>query len=307
MPTTPALRTLEPGAYFGATESLYERAGLHIAQTCFAPNLVIPPHEHANPFFCFVLAGRGTRSWDAQSGDEAAMHLTLFPAEVPHANCWYGAGGRVLHVEFADRWLKELGAQQSVLKQPGDFSAGAPIWFAKRLTEELQSPDVATPLAAEGLVLELLAACARTRLQDDKGRAPRWLSRVREQLHDRLNDRMFGGSTNGLKGRRANGSAASSDANYSIEALARSVDVSADHLARVFRRHHGCTIGEYLRRLKIDFARRQLIQSDESIANIAAAAGFVDQSHFTRQFRSHTGYTPAHFRALHGKDRLRAK
>ncbi|MGA7777240.1 MAG: hypothetical protein WCA85_05955 [Paraburkholderia sp.] len=88
------LRVLEPGDYFGATAQQYSDSGISIVETHFATDLIIPEHEHVNPFFCFVLDGHGTRSWSTRRGTAGPMSLTLFPAGVPHANCWYGAGGR---------------------------------------------------------------------------------------------------------------------------------------------------------------------------------------------------------------------
>lgn len=276
------LRKLEAGIYHGSTTHLFDRGGLSIADTRFAADLVIPPHEHSNAFFCFVLDGHGTRSWPARTGDEAKMHLTLFPAEMAHANCWYGAGGRVLHVEFARTWLERLDAQSGLLDRPRDFARGGPVWLARRISEELQHPDDVTPLAVEGLVLELLAACARSPSGTLARPAPKWLEDTRAQLNDRLAERI------------------------SLSELAGSARVSADHLARTFRRYHGCTIGEYLRDLRIDFARRALEHTTQSLAAIAAAAGFADQSHLTKAFRSKMGLTPAQYRTKCRTDRFRS-
>lgn len=277
------LRKLEAGAYHGSTTHLFEREGLSIANTRFAADLVIPPHEHSNAFFCFVLGGHGTRSWSARAGDEAKMDLTLFPAQMPHANCWYGAGGHVLHVEFARIWLERLDAQAKLLDRPRDFVRGSPVWLASRLADELRHPDDATPLAAEGLVLELLAACARSPASPLSRPAPKWLENTRAQLHDRLAERV------------------------SLSELARSAGVSADHLARVFRRYHGCTIGEYLRDIRTDAARRALKRTRQSLASIAAVTGFADQSHLTRVFHRKMGLTPAQYRAMCRTDQSRSK
>jgi AraC-like DNA-binding protein len=67
----------------------------------------------------------------------------------------------------------------------------------------------------------------------------------------------------------------------------------------VFRQHQGVTIGAYLRELRIEAARRQLSSSEQSLSEIAANAGFSDQSHFSRLFRAATGHTPAAYRRLH--------
>ena len=61
--------------------------------------------------------------------------------------------------------------------------------------------------------------------------------------------------------------------------------------------NYGRTIGEYVRRLRIERAARELSHGGSPIAAIGLRAGFFDQSHFSRVFRDHTGLTPAAFRA----------
>jgi AraC-like DNA-binding protein len=67
-------------------------------------------------------------------------------------------------------------------------------------------------------------------------------------------------------------------------------------LARAFRRRYHCTMGDYVRRQRIERAKQQLRNSRARLAEIAAANGFADQSHFSRLFRHYTGMTPSHFR-----------
>jgi AraC family transcriptional regulator len=74
--------------------------------------------------------------------------------------------------------------------------------------------------------------------------------------------------------------------------------VHAAHLARVFRKFKGCTIGDYVRGLRVQHACRRISGSDDSLADIALAAGFSDQSHLSRTFKQHTGMLPSQFRNL---------
>lgn len=67
--------------------------------------------------------------------------------------------------------------------------------------------------------------------------------------------------------------------------------------ARTFNRHYHTSVGEYLRRLRLEAAARDLVDSEASIAEIAAGLGFFDQSHFTRLFKRWTGLTPMQARA----------
>jgi AraC family transcriptional regulator len=69
------------------------------------------------------------------------------------------------------------------------------------------------------------------------------------------------------------------------------------HLARTFRRYYHCSPGEYVRRLRLESATRELCASDASLIEIALAAGYCDQSHFSKSFKRHTGMSPARFRA----------
>ena len=82
----------------------------------------------------------------------------------------------------------------------------------------------------------------------------------------------------------------------SLGALAQAVGVHPVTLARGFRRTYGCSVGEYLRHLRIVEAARQLHDTDLPLASIATSAGFADQSHFSNVFKQQTGLSPSAFR-----------
>jgi len=77
------------------------------------------------------------------------------------------------------------------------------------------------------------------------------------------------------------------------------VGIHPVHLAREFRRHYQCTIGEYVRRLKVEYACLQISVSEASLHQIALAAGFFDQSHFARTFKQIMGVTPGNYRRFY--------
>ncbi|HMF57435.1 MAG TPA: AraC family transcriptional regulator [Pyrinomonadaceae bacterium] len=133
--------------------------------------------------------------------------------------------------------------------------------------------DAAATLALESLALELLAiASRRSGSQKHHRDAPLWLRSVRDALHDRFKEQ------------------------FSIGELSAFARVHPVYLARAFRAYYSCTPGMYLRRLRIEWASRQLTDSERPLSEIAQDAGFYDQSHFTRAFKQATGLTPAQFR-----------
>ena len=60
--------------------------------------------------------------------------------------------------------------------------------------------------------------------------------------------------------------------------------------------HANRSPGEYVRRLRVEIACQRLASSDMPLAEIALAAGFSDQSHFTKTFRHYNGMTPGEYR-----------
>jgi AraC-like DNA-binding protein len=93
----------------------------------------------------------------------------------------------------------------------------------------------------------------------------------------------------------------------SLASLARSLDWTPAHLSRAFRKQVGMPPYAYLLQLRIAIGRRELADG-ATIAAAALAAGFADQSHFTREFRRRTGTTPGAFQALvaHDKDHIKS-
>lgn len=78
--------------------------------------------------------------------------------------------------------------------------------------------------------------------------------------------------------------------------MARTAGMSARAFERAFSREYGLPPQQYLRRLRIQTACRRLVDTRESIAEIALRCGFADQSHLTREFRRVTGMTPGIYR-----------
>jgi len=72
--------------------------------------------------------------------------------------------------------------------------------------------------------------------------------------------------------------------------------VHETHFSRSFRQHVGVTAHEYRLRARIQLASRLMLTTTASLAHIAAASGFSDQSHLTRTFTQRFGLAPAGYR-----------
>jgi AraC family transcriptional regulator len=83
--------------------------------------------------------------------------------------------------------------------------------------------------------------------------------------------------------------------NVSLGDLAEAACVSRFHFARLFRVSTGNSPMAFLLRLRVERAKEMLRRGDAKIAEIAAALGFFDQSHFARSFRRVVGVSPREF------------
>lgn len=84
-----------------------------------------------------------------------------------------------------------------------------------------------------------------------------------------------------------------------VDDLAAAADMSADRLERAMRRALATSPKQYVLRIRAERAAAVLVTTDQSIADVAAACGYYDQSQMTRQFRAHIGVTPNDYRHAH--------
>jgi AraC-like DNA-binding protein len=86
------------------------------------------------------------------------------------------------------------------------------------------------------------------------------------------------------------------DERVSLNDIAHAVDLSPYRLYRAFESETGMTPHAYQRQARIRLAL-QLLRKGEELAVTAMLAGFADQAHFTRHFRSRMGITPGAYQA----------
>lgn len=81
-----------------------------------------------------------------------------------------------------------------------------------------------------------------------------------------------------------------------VSALADAVHVSPSHLAHRFRSETGVSVKDYVTKVRIEVARRLLLETDAKLDCIADAVGFCDAPHLSRVFVQHTRRRPGEYR-----------
>lgn len=84
-----------------------------------------------------------------------------------------------------------------------------------------------------------------------------------------------------------------------LPAFLRLSGYSHTHLARLVKSRFGCTIHEYIFRLRLDEAYRRIVFTGEHFESISQSVGYESFSHFNRIFKQHFGITPSQLRKKH--------
>jgi AraC family transcriptional regulator len=261
---------LTPGQFYGAIALRRTVSGLILTETRYDADAAFPHHSHDLAYFSVLITGAHVERVARAETDYRPFTANFHPTGEEHSGCVRG-GSSMLVLELDETWLARVPGRDLLPGEGLTVQGPESVQLAARLFHEFHLGDPCSALAIEGLACELLAAAGRRR--ERATRRPAWLRQVEELLH------------------------AETDGRLDLARLAREAGVHPMHLARVFRRQHGMSMGAFARRLKVEAACAALARPHESLADIALALGFADQSHFTRTFRAATGLTPGRFRA----------
>ena len=265
--------TIPQSPFGGRVIKTRELSGLRLVDGVYSAKTKVPGHSHEQAVFCIALNGACSEVYANKVREYQAFTVEFLPSHQSHSLAFTGAETRAFSVDVSSYWLERAREYSLRLENSVHCHGGLLSGLFMKLYSEFLQMDSASPLAIEGLTLEMLAEASRRQVNVSDRTPPRWLTRARELVHAQFSEHL------------------------TIAHLATSVGVHPVHLAREFRKFYRCTIGEYVRQLRIEHACRALYASDAPLAAIASAAGFSDQSHFSRTFKRLIGVTPAEYRS----------
>ncbi|WP_437050799.1 helix-turn-helix transcriptional regulator [Streptomyces sp. enrichment culture] len=85
-----------------------------------------------------------------------------------------------------------------------------------------------------------------------------------------------------------------------IDDMARTAMFSKFHFTRVFREVTGTSPGRFLSALRLQEAKRLLLETDYSVADISSQVGYSSVGTFSSRFKFCVGVSPSMFRELEG-------
>jgi AraC-like DNA-binding protein len=231
----------------------------------------------------FLVRGGHRETIDGDPCECEAPALIVHPPGTTRVLDLLPGDMRALHIEYSPAWLATAWRRWGLAPRSAVLRSSAPCALARSLYREFRAGVAArrasgtvSTAAVEGLLFAAFEASRWAIRIPGERDAPPWLPRVAETIHARFREPL------------------------TLESLAACVGVGPPTVGRAFRRSFGCSLREYLTRLRLDYAREALQRGARSLAALADDAGFCDVSYFTRTFRAHTGMTPGQYRSAFG-------
>jgi AraC family transcriptional regulator len=265
---------LRDGKFLGEAFHTRRINDLVLADVTYPAGLSLPRHMHERPYICLIRHGTYSERYGRRSRSCGPAMVVYHPAGEHHCQEMHGCDVASFNVEIGQTWQQRMSEIGMAADQPVQFEGGRARDIAVRMLRELNHDDIDTTPAIEDLFWQLLAEIRSSVTPRPPGPGPAWLGAVREILDTCIREPI------------------------SLSGIADDIGVHPMHLAATFRRHFGCSVGEYLRRRRVAAAREMLAKPDMPLTRIAIDAGFADQSHLTRTFKRLTGMTPGRYRTF---------
>jgi AraC family transcriptional regulator len=264
-----ALVKFAKGCYVGSKVTERSFSYITTSETTFEPGITSDWHVHENPHYSHILYGgsKEIRSNKVQVQTEG-FGLYYFPG-IPHQNTHYKPGTRIFNIEleeaFFDKHDVAIPSQEIMDEAKRPLNPAGLI----RILKEHYFNDGHSAIAVEQLCVNLVADSV-TPLKH----YPEWTAQITTVLNDQWN------------------------AAFSLNELAGQVNLHPVTLSKYFSRYFGCSLGEYLRKIKTDRALALIRKDKQSLTDIAFECGFTDQSHFIKTFKYFTGMLPRQYKKL---------
>jgi AraC family transcriptional regulator len=254
----------EPGIRFHGVELEVRRfGGAKAVRVLHAAGQTIEAHRHDWACVTLPIIGGAREYFDGGEALIEGPSAILHPAGSYHGDDVGAFGLETFSIQFDPAWLRNGPDLRSGRSRA--FEGGNTGLLANRLASTWRNPAaIEAHLKAATLDFVQLAFGVAPEPK------PAWLERVREET--------------------------SRDEDLSTVELGRKLDLHPAWLARSYRRAMGEGLAEMRRRRRVTEAVARLRHGDEPLADVAAAAGFCDQSHMNRNFAEVLGRTPLQVR-----------
>lgn len=257
--------SLKKGQYSGEIGEIQFFKGITLGTTSYTQiDQNSSMHYHHNPHFSLLINGshiekRKKIAFERKPGD------ILFCRAGESHQFLTGEFGKNINIELDNDFLTKYEISENLIENSLlDIDAKLKIL---RMFYEFSIKDENKETSIQILLLDLIHKTKNV----NNNTKPEWINLLQEILNNRWADQL------------------------TLDELSILLNVHPVTISKNFAKFFTCTFGEYRRKLKISKSLELIKNSSLSVTEIAYKAGFSDQSHFIRTFKSVIGFTPKTF------------
>eukprot|EP01132_Coremiostelium_polycephalum_P017339 gene17339-20774_t len=259
---------LSAGQYSGAISRMRHLEGVIAGITSYQKGSFNPEfHYHENPVLSFVLQGGNLENRKSLYKERNVGDMMFFHSGEWHRTLPAEKLSRNINLELENSFLKRYDIQEKDLNNSSHCNTGNSLQFLK-MYKELCMDDEFSTASVQMLLFSMIAEVKKT----DQLKKPEWVKKITEILRDQWNQ------------------------TQSLENLSLLLQIHPITISKHFSHYFGCTLGAYLRKIRIEKSITLVRDRQITLTEIAFHCGFSDQSHFIRNFKSLTGLLPGEFR-----------
>jgi AraC-like DNA-binding protein len=249
-------------------------------------------HTHPDVEVNFLLSGKFTYVHGGGIATVEPLRFTVFWGGIPHWICSRDKGQRGIWMTLPLAWLLEWQLPRNLPARlfAGEVLSGRPDETDAALLERwLRDFDSGSAGRRRAMLLEMQARFQRLALSKSAKPVQSTGKKISPQTGltqmERITDYMARHYREPL----------------TVDEIAAELGLHGKYLMRLFKRHSGMSVAEYIARMRISHAQRLLLTTDMKIIDIALEAGFASIGPFYRAFAA---YCPSVKRPLDYRRRV---
>ena len=264
------MQLLNSGEYTGEIKQKMSVDDCIITNTVYSDRISNSDwHYHENFHFCFVFEGGKAETYNSIKYTEPNGSIFIYHSEEKHRWISPQPISKSANIEIGLDFLKNNYLTEHEIKKSLQTRFDAKLLILK-LQREMLFNDSNRQLSVHSLLLDLVSKQETIPVNNH----PHWVKNVRDFLNDNW------------------------DKNLTLSEIGKIANVHPITISKNFRKFFSCTLGEYIRKIKINKSIELIKYTKKSLTDITFQCNFSDQSHFTRTFKTQTGFLPKDFRNL---------
>jgi AraC family transcriptional regulator len=262
--------TLDAGTFLGNNKTCVCADGAILSETVYTQKVYEGWHAHENTHLTLIVAGGTTEQRKKGASEAIPGNVLFYHSGEKHRNGNTQHPSKNINLEIEPRFYESYGLDEHAFAVSRLNHTSVALCLLK-----MYSASVHDPVNAGCSVHSLLLSLFSLKQEPDTSKGiPDWVPKLRDILHDHWQELP------------------------TLHELAKLINVHPVTISKFFPRYFHCTLGAYIRKLKVQKALALLQQPGRSLTDIAYTCGFFDQSHFIRTFKWETGFLPKAYKKL---------